>query len=148
MKMTRVNLVDPIFLTDKHLLAEYKEITQLLHLAKKSDMKNIPEKYTLGKGHCKFFYDKGMFILRRFSMLYNELSKRDFDLDVMSFYRRQIKIIDSFQEMNDYNPTVEALTININRIVERIDQKPNLYPDKDRFLSKFRNWPQGTIFGD
>lgn len=50
--------------------------------------------------------------------------------------------------MNDYNPTVEALTININRIVERIDQKPNLYPDKDRFLSKFRNWPQGTIFGD
>lgn len=66
----------------------------------------------------------------------------------MSFYRRQIKIIDSFQEMNDYNPTVEALTININRIVERIDQKPNLYPDKDRFLSKFRNWPQGTIFGD
>lgn len=61
--MTRINLVDPAELSTKHLVAEYREImrlpgnlaTSLNRKGKKFDLKEIPEQYTLGTGHVKFF---------------------------------------------------------------------------------------------
>lgn len=60
--MTRINLIDPSHLTKRHLIAEYKEITQFLHNVKKSNLKDIPKHFTLGTGHVKFFYNKGEYV--------------------------------------------------------------------------------------
>ena len=40
--MTRLNLVEPGDLTDRHLIAEYKEITQFLHIVAKRRDKGHP----------------------------------------------------------------------------------------------------------
>jgi len=37
--MTRINLIDPSHLTKRHLIAEYKEITQFLHNVKNQILK-------------------------------------------------------------------------------------------------------------
>lgn len=56
--MTRINLVDPVILSDKHLMAEYRELPRIFTAVTKLVDKNIrphdvdiPEKYVLGKGH-------------------------------------------------------------------------------------------------
>ncbi len=137
--MTRVNVIEPVYLTNRHLLAEYKEITQFMHLAKRSDLIGLPDDYTLGKGHCKFFFDKGLFIRKRFELLGKELIKRNFAVKEELFYERIERIEKSFLVWKDYQPTAKAIKINIERIKQRIENKPQIYPDKDRFLTYVAN---------
>lgn len=137
--MTRVNVIEPVYLTNRHLLAEYKEITQFMHLAKKSDLIGLPDDYTLGKGHCKFFFDKGLFIRKRFELLGNELIKRNFAVKKELFHERIERIEKSFLVWKDYQPTSKAIKINVERIKQRIENKPQIYPDKDRFLTYVAN---------
>lgn len=54
--MTRINSAIPVKnLTDEHLLAEHREIKRLPYFLSKAiqsgSINNIPEKFTLGKGH-------------------------------------------------------------------------------------------------
>lgn len=139
--MTRINVVDPEVLTTKHLVAEYKEITQFLHLVKKRVEKNIdfddiPDRYTLGPGHVKFFYDKGFFIYCRFVSLYKEMVRRGFKVDKEAYDARRQQIIDTFPKKlyNGYHVTNLAHSKNVSRILDKITDKPELYPDRDRFL--------------
>ena len=58
--MTRINVgIPPEELTDKHLLAEHREIKRIPNcIAKgKYNMDGIPDRFKLGKGHVKFFYN-------------------------------------------------------------------------------------------
>jgi len=64
--MTRINLIDPKYLCDQHLIAEIKEINQLSGSFRKSlsskngiDLNKISTTFTLNTGHVYFFYDKG-----------------------------------------------------------------------------------------
>lgn len=54
--MTRINCVPVEELTDKHLLAEYRELPRIFNLARA--VEDAPTEYVLGTGHMKFFYDK------------------------------------------------------------------------------------------
>lgn len=57
--MIRINLIDPVKLSDQHLIAEYNEILMLLgYVRKYHKVENIPENYKLGTGHIKFFKKK------------------------------------------------------------------------------------------
>ena len=59
--MTRINCgIPPCELTDKHLMAEHREIKRIPNCIKKGrySMTGQPEVFTLGKGHVKFFYNK------------------------------------------------------------------------------------------
>ena len=59
--MSNINSgIKTIRLTDKHLLEEHRTILGVIKSIKsgKAIIKDIPEKYTLGKGHIKFFYNK------------------------------------------------------------------------------------------
>lgn len=57
--MTRINTIDPVDLLDQHLFIEYREITRVatLHRAPKPG-EVMPQNYTLGTGHVKFFMTK------------------------------------------------------------------------------------------
>lgn len=122
--MTRINVVNPKELSTKHLVAEYREITRLPknletslnRKGKKFELKEIPEKYTLGTGHVKFFYNKMAFLEKRFGSLVQEMLDRGYnptyrDLGIFSKCDKQF--------YNDYTPTTEAIEINKARILER-----------------------------
>ena len=63
--MTRINVVPVKELTNKHLVAEYREImrlpknlnTSLNRKGKPFNMNEIPEDYVLGSGHVKFLQE-------------------------------------------------------------------------------------------
>ena len=77
--MTRINIVDPIELTDQHLVAEYREIFMVGSALQRSlksknwNPNSIPKQYTLNKGHVKFFYNKGKYLSKRYDELRTEM---------------------------------------------------------------------------
>lgn len=77
--MTRINLVDPGMLHDKHLLAEYRELPRVYGLVRDAiargwtpDDPRIPGEFLLGKGHVTFFYNKLGWLNDRFDRLVYE----------------------------------------------------------------------------
>lgn len=122
--MTRINAGIPVeTLTDKHLLAEHREIKRIPNLIKKGLLSNIdqPSKFTLGKGHVKFFYDKQLFLYKRYLQIHLECLKRNFNV---SDYSNAWDDIPS-ELNNDYTPTEEAIFLLKERIKERLS-KSNL----------------------
>lgn len=125
--MTRINLVEPHQLTDKHLMAEYRELprifTAVLKLQEQGKTPvdvDIPERYVLGKGHVKFFYDKIDWLRQRYVKLILELEDRNFNLDKeisKSVYSSTSLI--NVEWFKDYQPTPEDIYLNMIRICKR-----------------------------
>ena len=128
--MTRINIINPSELTDQHLVAEYRELFMVgssLQRSLKSpnwDVNNIPDKFTLNKGHVMFFYDKGEYLSKRYDTLREEMINRGMKPDDTRVFKR-----DQWPDglYNDWMPTVEDQNIVRKRIEERISQKPNWY---------------------
>lgn len=133
--MTRINAdIDPKKLKRAHLIAEYREITMvpaslrrsLRTKTKEEVLASIPKKFTLNKGHVKFFYDKQLFLKSRFLRLCMEMERRGYQFDHM----RGVAFSGFDQEFYcDWNSTQEDDDIVHERIALRISQKPHLYKD-------------------
>lgn len=116
--MTRINCgVKPSELSDKHLLAEHREIKRIPNLIKKGkyNMDNIPQEFKLGKGHVKFFYDKLLYLHIRYVYLYLECKKRGFNVTSFS---------DAFLDLpeplyNSYVPKLEDRKLILERLKEK-----------------------------
>lgn len=116
--MTRINAgIPPKQLTRQHLIAEHREIVRIPNTIKsgKAVVKDIPEKFTLGKGHVKFFYNKLKFLHLRYEALYKECTARGYNMTYFG---------DAFAGLppglyNDYKPTRAAITLIKERIKER-----------------------------
>jgi deoxyribonuclease (pyrimidine dimer) len=121
--MTRINVVPPEVLSDKHLLAEYRMLPRVFTAVKKLKSKpsDIPEKYCLGTGHVKFFYDKCEYLMSRYTMIYRELLDRNVEVD----YHLYRSVLDSataltpYWALEDYTPDHEAMYLNMARLVKR-----------------------------
>lgn len=122
--MTRINAtVDPEVLCDQHLMAEYREILRTVALATKAVNPVIPETFTLGTGHVKFFYDKLRYIHARFDALKLELRKRN----VAVTMEWDGSKIESRPELyNDWSGTPHATNLVIERIYERATKMKKL----------------------
>lgn len=153
--MTRINLVPVEELMDQHLFAEFREIKMVpkslrrsLKAAGDRDVRqhgyrdgyvrermaeaivlgNVPKVYTLNTGHVSFFYDKAIYLRRRYRELQAELDKRginynrDSELDPDGVFSN---LDERFRK--DYEPTPEALVIIRTRIAEKIAMKPEWY---------------------
>lgn len=129
--MTRINVIPAELLLSEHLLAELREITRIpnaiLSGKAKIDFKAIPERYTLGKGHVIFWYDKLGYIRARYEQLYKEAKKRGFNVTYKDIDYKQLSPIHQAALMNDYAPTKEAQLLNIERICERFDLRKKAY---------------------
>lgn len=113
--MTRINVgIHPKELPDKLLLAEHREITRIPNAVKSGRAKvvNIPDKFTLGKGHVKFFYDKLLYLKHRYAELYLECIERGFNV------QPKISSFDNVQSeyMRDYNESLADRQIVLDRI--------------------------------
>ena len=122
--MTRINLVDPSELHQKHLVAEYKEIVRVFSLSRKAQFevmrgkRQLPTEYTLGTGHVLFFYNKLQFIMSRYKALTNEMLRRGYSPNPIPEEELSYKI--DKKMFGDYKPTEIAIRINKERINDRM----------------------------
>lgn len=127
--MTRINVVPVAELYDQHLMAEYRELPRVFTYTESLIQvpEDIPNDFTLGKGHVKFFSNKLTFLLNRQSELVNELQKRGFNIsfNLTELTDRYDKISNIFK--NDYEPPDQALALSRQRISERLADKPLWY---------------------
>lgn len=138
--MTRINLIPVENLTKKHLIAEYREIPRISSFIKKSlnsnsgklDYSRIPEKFKFGQGHIFFFYNKGKYLYQRYENIVNEMKKRGININPKF---KQYPKIHKISLLEDWIPTKEEIDISKERIMNKIKQKPWLYPDKDLTLN-------------
>ena len=118
--MVRVNIINPKYLTDQHLIAEYNEILMLIGYVKKyPSLENIPENYCLGKGHIKFFKNKLLYIKKRHELIKEEMKKRGFKTNKtlrISEFKAKLK--------NDWKPNKKDKKIIKKRLIEKIKKKP------------------------
>jgi deoxyribonuclease (pyrimidine dimer) len=128
--LTRINILPVEELTDQHLMAEYREIFMIgsaLQISLKSknwDKNRIPKELTLGTGHVMFFYDKGLYLYKRYQQIQTELNKRNYNLDKSRLFKVTQFPTDYY---NDWTPTDRDRAVIRERIEERIKQKPHWY---------------------
>ena len=130
--MTRINIIPVSELHDQHLIAEYREITMVpaaLNRTLKSkaglDRKKISKRFTLNNGHVYFFYDKGLYLDKRYTEIVNEMKSRGFNPDSTRIF--PIDIFKDNDLYNDWTPTIEDQKLIRQRIQERINSKPDWY---------------------
>lgn len=120
--MTRINCgIKPKELTNEHLLAEHREIKRVPNCISKGkyNLKGQPEKFTLGTGHVKFFYDKLLYLQNRYEEIYAECIRREFNV---TYYGGAWDGVPQ-ELMGDYKPTEEDRVIIRERISERLSGK-------------------------
>lgn len=122
--MTRINTIPPQELSTKHLVAEYRELPRILRLAYNAEQKGytpetygIPEEFTLGKGHMKFFSNKLIWITRRFDLLVKEMQKRGHKTSFTSL--EGLPAPSNSDWYHDWTPTEESKILIRKRIKER-----------------------------
>jgi deoxyribonuclease (pyrimidine dimer) len=121
--MVRINLIDPKYLADQHLLAEHDEILMLVgHVRKYPYMDEVVLGFRLGKGHIKFFKDKLLYIKKRDERIKKEMRRRGYrpkvSVDLAGFDKVLLK---------DWRPGKRDKRIITRRIMEKIRKKPRYY---------------------
>lgn len=133
--MTRINLVPPEELRDQHLFAEFREIKMVPKSLRRSIrahgiegvLKRVPAEFLLGKGHVSFFYDKGLYLMQRYSLLRHELRRRGVNFNEASLLDPDRTYELDQRLRGDYVPTPEALALIRERIASRVAMKPFWY---------------------
>ena len=115
--MTRINVVPPAELCDKHLLAEYRELPRIFSLARLCP--DGPKEYVLGAGHMLFFFDKLQFLYDRYLDLVVECERRGFNIAYKE-PKVPANVVTQSRLWNNYTPTPEAIALNRARIAERV----------------------------
>ena len=123
--MVRINLINPKFLSDQHLIAEYDEILMLLGYVKRFPIikkGEIPKNYCLGKGHIRFFKNKLLYLQKRHELIKKEMRKRGFKTEITINLKGFDKIL-----INDFSPSKKDKEIIKKRIIEKLNKKPDYY---------------------
>lgn len=126
--MTRINCGIPVIsLTNRHLLAEHREIKRIPNNLKKGKINlsiPIPEKFCLGPGHVRFFYNKGEFLFKRYKELYAECLRRNFKVQN---YLSSFDIYKDYPQLyNDYHPIENDIKLVTERINLRLQKNDNI----------------------
>lgn len=127
--MVRINLVPPSELTDQHLIAEHDEILMLCGALQKTLNSKIgylesrvPDKYVLGKGHIYFFFNKGLYLHKRFDQVQKEMLDRGFNPTKSFPVNKWPPYL-----YNDFIPTQQDFELVRDRISYKISLKPSWY---------------------
>lgn len=98
----------------KLLIAEHREIKRIPNCVKTGRVKinEIPDKFTLGKGHVKFFYNKIKYLEDRYNSIYEECINRNYNVQ---YYGESFAGIKT-ELMNNYIETPEDRALLVERI--------------------------------
>lgn len=142
--MTRINVVPPECLSNKHLMAEYRELPRVFTAVKKLVEKGvplndveIPDKYVLGEGHVKFFYNKLGYLINRYGKICRTLEARGFNLNPSLSYAIQGQAWNLYQEILisaiqkgvapqqvEWYPSPDDIYLNMARLCNRTGLQP------------------------
>lgn len=126
--MTRINVVNPKHLTDQWLVAEYRELVRIPNKIRsgktKVIFKNIPKVFKLGKGHETFFRDKLVYLKHRHDAIVAEMRQRG--LNMPSGLNVDLTGFDPAL-LNDWQPDLNAVILNLERFQERFDLRKEEY---------------------
>lgn len=121
--MVRINLINPKYLTDQHLVAEYAEILMLLgHVKKFPKLNKRQDSYCLGTGHITFFKDKLIYLKHRHELIKKEMRMRGFKptkIINLKQFPKQLK--------HNYKPCAKDKAIIKKRLTQKIKKKPGFY---------------------
>lgn len=129
--MTRINCIPPEQLSRAHLVAEYRELPRIFALVRAAiargetptDRRN-PEEYTLGRGHVRFFYPRLGYLERRQQAIIAEMIARGYN----PAFRSTSHLLEgiSAEWCGDWQPTPQAIALNLARIAERTPASADL----------------------
>lgn len=131
--MTRINIIEPVQLTDQHLMAEYRELP-MVHASLRRSLRTkmtrevlakVPKNYTLNAGHVTFFYDKMFYLRKRYDALIEELKTRGYNLDESRALDESGIPADFFK--NEWMPGEDDLPIMQQRLQEKLKMKVHFY---------------------
>jgi len=120
--VTRVNLIPTYQLADQHLIAENHEIGNMFGYYRNHNGESFDE-----EGHhlskvVPYFHDKLLYLKNRLDSVQQEMRNRNFTPTIninMSIYDRS--------RFNDWEPTQEQINDLIERITQRLFEKPDYY---------------------
>lgn len=118
--MTRINCIPVEELSDKHLIAEYRELPRVFKLARIDA--DIPDSYRMGPGHVTFFYNKLAYLDVRFSELFSEMVNRGFYIDHDFIHYVADLVRKAPEELyHVWKPNQKDLNINRSRLAIRME---------------------------
>lgn len=111
--------VNPCYLTDQWLIAEYRELPMVIGSLRVNNwqIKSIVKSsFTLGKGHLNFFKPRLSYLFNRHEEVKKEMTKRGFKCDILT-----IDILNSPDRyLNQWSPTMNDSKLIRARLVEKI----------------------------
>lgn len=115
----RVNIgINPLYLSDQHLIAESVEITMITGGLRKNGYQiksEIPLEFNLGKGHINFFKNKLYYLNKRLLAVNKELGNRNIR------HSTKIDLGEFPSELRgDWSPNFEDSKIIRDRIADRL----------------------------
>lgn len=123
--MTRINCVPVQELEREHLIAEYRELPRVFSLARAAlargeapDDPQNPIRYTLGKGHCRFFYSRLGWLRQRQAELVAEMIRRGYRPAHTETAHMGADMPRSW--LRGWVPDADAVEINRARIADRL----------------------------
>lgn len=126
--MTRINCIPPRELSREHLIAEYRELPRIFALARaaiargeRPDDPRNPTRYTLGTGHVRFFYCRLGYLLKRQLAIIEEMRTRGYRPGFDDPAALMIGLPIAWCQ--DWEPTPEAIAVNLARIDARNSRK-------------------------
>jgi deoxyribonuclease (pyrimidine dimer) len=122
--MTRINCVPPNWLRDKMLVAEYRELPRVFGLMRRytGNCDDLPRQYVMGKGHVRFFYNKGKYLVNRQQVIIDEMIMRGFNPQYTDPAQLSIGVRSDL--MGGWKPTKRDQRVNIERLKDRNGVKP------------------------
>ena len=124
--MTRINTIDPVYLLDEWLLAEYRELKRIPNKMRNGGYRNvrlIPAEYRMGMGHERFFLDKMLFLKKRHDSIRAEMTRRT---------GKEYDIIVDISDLpghlcNDWEPEPNDHFVNVSRLYWRYHWRKSNY---------------------
>lgn len=121
--MTRINCVPVEQMHTKQLHGEYVELPRVfVHVQKRirdgNPPTDIPQAYTMGKGHVTFFFDKLWYLYERYTAICVELEKRGVKLRPRNLTKEFVEIPSKW--WGQWEPSDADQTINWARINDRL----------------------------
>ena len=119
--MTRINCIPVKRLSSKHLVAEYRELPRVFGLVRRAQRRGetpsigMADRYTMGKGHVRFFYARLRWLVRRYDELVREMRRRGYQPRYAEPRTDDIAVT----WFGDWSPTPADIETNMVRLRER-----------------------------
>jgi len=121
--MVRINCgIEPEYLSDQHLVAEYREILLAFGYYNKNGNKGLKEATNNLMNPIRFYHNKRKYLIKRFFDLKEEMIRRGMK-PTKDIKLKNVKMI----LYNDFEPKEQHIERIKERIIQRLNEKPNLY---------------------